>query len=104
MTTANVRRQIQRGREYIEYRQADERAQRAQNRKTSMSQFKTTQGDRVAKPPSSDLVRRQVDELFEAAASALEVVADAARREAAIEQTISVDEGRFPAAVRGDRS
>lgn len=99
---AHVRRQMQRGRELWEDRQEQERAIAEMKRRFEMTHFKTGHGDRVAKPPSTDPVRRQVDDLYELAADALDVVAEAARREAAIEHTDPVDRRRFPAVPGGD--
>ena len=61
-----------------------------------MREFKTRHGDKIAKPPSTKGTRQKVDELFESAAVVLDEVAEAARRDAAIEKSSPVDESRFP--------
>lgn len=96
-------RMLDRSRELLADRQEDEALAAQQNKEWLMTQYKTSYGDRVDKPTPTKPVRQQMDDLYESAAEALDVVGEAARRAATIAQTDTVDARRFPNAVRGER-
>lgn len=84
-------------REELEDREAEHQAVLENNRRIAMTKFKTPYGDTVDKPEQMNSLRSRIDDLYASAAEVLDVVTEAARREAVIEQTSAIDTRRFPA-------
>jgi len=101
--TSAQRAALDRSRENYADRLAEEAAAIQRNEEIQMSTFKTKQGDRAKRPPTTDDTRTQIDALFGAAAETLDAVTEAARRESTIEKTATVDRTRFPVIGGGQR-
>lgn len=99
--TSHVRRQIQRAREYAEYREADEQAQAATRKKARMKARRTQVGDRVTRFPSADALLSGIEELREALTDLYDDAAAMHAREGEITERAKPDASRFDVLKEG---
>jgi hypothetical protein len=95
--SADLRRQIERGRDVIETRREDEQLAQQQRRKFMTTTRKTAYGDRVSKWPSTEPVFSLVEEVDRAMRDLFKEAQDRRDADETMRQQSHPNESRFPA-------